>query len=78
MASPPGTPESIRSIFEDALLRIGKDAAFRKEWEDIVLEGQAFEQMFSAKEVSEHVKLYTDWRPEIMSMYKRLAHEVPK
>jgi hypothetical protein len=24
------------------------------------------------------VKMYTDWRPEIMSMYKRLAHEAPK
>lgn len=78
MAFPPGTSEPIRRIFEDALLRIGKDAAFRKDWEDIVLEGQAFEQMFSGKEVSEHVKLYTDWRPEIMSMYKRLAHEAPK
>jgi ABC-type amino acid transport substrate-binding protein len=78
MAFPPGTPESIRKIFEDALLRIGKDAAFRKDWEDIVLEGQSFEQMFSGKEVSDNVRLYTDWRPEIMSMYKRLAHEAPK
>jgi hypothetical protein len=78
MAFPPGTPKSIRRIFEDALLRIGKDAAFRKDWEDIVLEDQAFEQMFGHKKFSEHVKLYTDWRPEIMSMYKRLAHEAPK
>jgi hypothetical protein len=44
----------------------------------VVLEGSAFEQMFTGKEVFEDVKLYTDWRPEIMSMYKRLAHEAPK
>ena len=78
MAFPPGTPESIRKIMEDALLRIGKDQAFRKDWQDVVLEGNPFEQMFSGKEVAEDVKQYTDWRPEIMSMYKRLAHEAPR
>src|SRR5262249_33384880 len=60
------------------LLRVAKDPAFRKDWEDVVLEGSAFEQMFTGKEVFEDVKLYTDWCPEIMSMYKRLAHEAPK
>ena len=35
-------------------------------------------EMFSGKQVLEDVKLYTDWRPEIMTMYKRLAHEAPK
>lgn len=78
VAFPPGTPENIRRIFEEAILRIGKDPAFRSDWEDIVLEGQPFERMFNGKEVVEDVKLYTDWRPEIMSMYKRLAHEAPK
>ena len=78
MAFPPGTPESIRKIMEEALLKVGKDPAFRKDWEDLVLEGSAFEQMFGGKEVFEDVKTYTDWRPEIMSMYKRLAHEAPK
>jgi tripartite-type tricarboxylate transporter receptor subunit TctC len=78
MAFPPATPESIRKIMEDALLKTGKDPAFRKDWEDVVLEGSTFEQMFSGQEVLEDVKLYTDWRPEIMSMYKRLAHEAPK
>ena len=78
MAFPPGTPESIRRIMEEALLKVGKDPAFRKDWEDVVLEGSAFEQMFGGKEVFEDVKTYTDWRPEIMSMYKRLAHEAPK
>ena len=78
MAFPPGTPESIRKILEEALLKVGKDPAFRKDWEDVVLEGNSFEQMFSGKEVFEDVKQYTDWRPEILTMYKRLAHEAPK
>ena len=63
---------------EEALPKVGKDPAFRKDWEDVVLEGNAFEQMFTGKEVLDDVKVYTDRRPEIMSMYKRLAHEAPK
>jgi len=78
LAFPPGTPETIRAVMEEALLKVGKDPAFRKDWEDIVLEGHPFEQMFNGKEVVEEVMAYTDWRPEIMSMYKRLAHEAPK
>ena len=78
MAFPPATPEAIRKIMEDALLKVGRDPAFRKDWEDLVLEGSAFEQMFGGREVLEDVKVYTDWRPEILSMYKRLAHEAPK
>jgi tripartite-type tricarboxylate transporter receptor subunit TctC len=78
MALPPGTQEPIRKIMEEALLKVGKDPAFRKDWEDVVLEGNAFERMFTGKEVLDDVKLYTDWRPEIMSVYKRLAHEAPK
>ena len=78
IAFPPGTSESIRGVMEEALLKVGKDPAFRKDWQDVVLEGNAFEQMFSGKEVLDDVKVYTDWRPEIMSMYKRLAHEAPK
>ena len=78
LAFPPGTPEPIRQIMEEALLKVGKDPAFRKDWEDVVLEGNAFEQMFTGKEVFENVKVYTDWRPEIISIYKRLAHEAPK
>jgi tripartite-type tricarboxylate transporter receptor subunit TctC len=77
MAFPPGTPEPIRRVVEEALLKIAKDPAFRKDWEVLVLEGNPFEQMFSGKEVLEDVKQYTDWRPEILSMYKRLAHEAP-
>jgi len=61
------------------LLRVAKDPAFRKDWEDVVLSGgKPFEQMFTGKEFFEDVKLYTDWRPEIISTYKRLAHEAPK
>jgi tripartite-type tricarboxylate transporter receptor subunit TctC len=78
MAFPPGTPEPIRKIMEEALLTVGKDPSFRRDWGDVVLEGSTFEQMFNGREVLEDVKVYTDWRPEIMSMYKRLAHEAPK
>ena len=78
MAFPPGTQEWIRKIIEEALLKVGKDPEFRKDWEELVLEGNAFEQMFAGKEVLEDVKQYTDWRPEILTMYKRLAHEAPK
>ena len=78
MAFPPGTPEAIRRIVEEALLKIGKDPAFRKDWEVLVLEGNPFEQMFGGKEVADDVRQYTDWRPEMISMYKRLAHEAPK
>ena len=67
LAFPPGTPEPIRQIMEEALLKVGKDPAFRKDWEDVVLEGNAFEQMYTGKEVFENVKIYTDWRPEIRS-----------
>jgi tripartite-type tricarboxylate transporter receptor subunit TctC len=78
LAFPPGTPEAIRRIVEEALLKVGKDPVFRKDWEDLVLEGHPFEQMFDGKRIVEEVMAYTDWRPEIMSMYKRLAHEAPK
>lgn len=78
MALPPGTPESIRKILEDALLKVGQDPDFRKEWETIVLEGNPFDRMFSGKEVLQGVEIYTDWRPEVMEAYKRLAHEPPK
>ena len=42
---------------EEALLRVGKDPAFRKVWEDMVQEGNAFEQMFTGKEVIKDVKV---------------------
>ena len=63
---------------KEALLKVGNDPAFRRDWEELVLEGHPFEQLFSGKEISERVKVYTDWLPEIMSIYKRLAHEAPK
>ena len=78
MAFPPGTPEPIRKSMEEALLKVGKDPTFKKEWEEVVFTGEAFEQMFSGAEVFEQVKVYTDWSPEIMTMYKRLAHEAPR
>ena len=52
-----GTQEPIRNIMEEALLKVGKDPAFRKNWENVILEGNAFEQMFTGKEVFEDVKV---------------------
>jgi tripartite-type tricarboxylate transporter receptor subunit TctC len=78
LAFPPGTPESLRATIEEALLQVGKDPAFRKEWEDLVLQGNPFEGMNSGKEVLQDVNLYTDWRPEILRLYRRLSHEAPK
>jgi len=63
---------------EEALLKAGKVPAFRKDWEDLLPEQNAFEQMFSGEEVLEDVKVQSDRRREIMSVYKRLAHEAPK
>ena len=57
-------PVLTREIIEEALLKVGKDTAFRKVWENVVLEGTTFEQMFTGKEVFENVKVYTDWRPK--------------
>ena len=62
----------------EALLKVGKVPAFRKDWQDVILEGIASEQVFTGEEVFEDVKVHTDWRPEIMSMYERLAQEAPK
>ncbi|MDH3444259.1 MAG: tripartite tricarboxylate transporter substrate-binding protein [Deltaproteobacteria bacterium] len=78
MAFPPGTPESLRKIMEEGLQKVGKDPEFQKEWESVVLEGNTWEKMFDAKEVFQGVQQYTDWRPEILSTYKRLVHEAPK
>jgi len=55
----------------EALLKVGKDPAFRKDWQDVVLEEHAVEQMSTGKEVLEDVKVYTDWLPEIMSMKRK-------
>lgn len=78
MALPPGTPDSIRKILSDAAQKVGNDPEFQKEWETLVLEGNKFEKMFTAEEVMESVNIYTDWQPDIIKSYKKLAHEAPK
>lgn len=77
VAFPPGTPDKIRRIVEQALLKAGKDPAFQRAWETEV--GiRPFQGVFSADEVEEAVKIYTDWRPEVLSAYKRLGYQPPK
>ena len=42
---------------EETLLRVGKDPVFRKNWEDVVLEGNAFERMFTGTHTSlDHIR----------------------
>jgi hypothetical protein len=57
---------------EEVLLKVGKYPAFRKDWEGDVWRKHV-RQMFTRKEVLEDMKLYTGWRPEIMSMYHLIA-----
>jgi hypothetical protein len=46
VALPPGTQELIRKLIEDSLQTVGKDPAFRREWADVVLEGNPFEHVY--------------------------------
>jgi len=77
MAFPPGTPESIRKLVEQALLKMGKDPIFQKVWENEV--GlKPFQGAFSGAEVAAAVELYTDWTPELLKAYLRLGYKPPK
>ena len=77
VAFPPGTPDKIRRIVEQALLKAGKDPAFQRAWETEV--GiRPFQGVFSADEVEKSVQIYTDWRPDVLSAYKRLGYQPPK
>ncbi len=74
---PPGTPHRIRNIAEQALLKMGKDPGFIKLWE-VQVGIKPFPGMFSAAEVEEAIKIYTDWRPDVLKAYRRLGMEPPK
>ena len=77
VAFPPGTPENIRKIVEQALLKMGKDTKFVSTWEKEV--GiRPFQGVFSAAEVEESVRIYTTWHPEVLKAYKRLGYQPPK
>jgi hypothetical protein len=55
---------------EETLL---KAPAVREDLDDVVLEGNAFGQIFTCRKVREGVTVYTDRRPEIMSVYNLIA-----
>lgn len=77
VALPPGTPEPIRAAYEKALVTAGKDPRFKKDWEKFV--GiRPYAGVADSAEVWEAVKIYTDWKPEIMKEFKRLGHQPPK
>jgi hypothetical protein len=71
-AFPPGTPERIRKIGEKALRNMGKDPKFVKAWEI----GVGI-KIHTSAQVTEAVKFYTDWKPDILKAYKRLGYEAP-
>ena len=74
---PPGTPENIRKIAEQALLKMAKDPKFQQAWEREV--GiRPFQGAFSGAEVTEAIRIYTDWRPELLAAYQRLGYQPPK
>ena len=74
---PPGTPHRIRNIAEQALMQMGKDPGFIKLWE-VQVGIKPFPGMFSAAEVEEAIKIYTDWRPDVLEAYQRLGMQPPK
>lgn len=74
---PPGTPDQIRAILEKALLKVGSDPEFQKEWETFVLSGTRFGGVFSTEEVVEAMQVYGVWKPEVLKHYRKLAFEAP-
>ncbi len=74
---PPGTPLRIRNIAEQALLRMGKDQGFIDLWE-VQVGIKPFPGVYSAAEVEEAIKIYTDWRPDLLKEYRRLGMQAPK
>ncbi len=55
---------------------MGKDPKFRKAWE-VEVGIKPFPGIFSASEVEEAVRIYTDWKPDVLKAYKRLGYEAP-
>ena len=77
VAFPPGTPDKIRRIVEQALLKAGKDPNFQRAWETHV--GiKPFQGIFSAAKVEEAIQIYTDWNPDVLKTYRRLGYQAPK
>ncbi len=76
-AFPPGTPDRIRKIVEQALLKMGKDPKFQKAWE-IQVGIKPYQGVFSAAEVEEAVQIYTDWKPDVLKAYQRLGYQAPR
>jgi tripartite-type tricarboxylate transporter receptor subunit TctC len=76
-AFPPGTPDRFRKIMEKALLNAAKDPQFRRLWE-IEVGIRPFQGAFDTANVEAAVRLYTDWKPEVLKSYKRLGYQPPK
>ena len=56
---------------------MAEDPKFQKAWEREV--GiKPFQGAFTGAEVTEAVRIYTDWRPELLAAYQRLGYQPPK
>jgi len=77
LALPPKSPDNIRRILEEALLKAGADPQFQREWETIVLRGTKFGGVYTAKEVVDAVRIFTQWKPEVYKAYRRLGYQPP-
>ncbi len=76
-ALPPGTPNSVRKILEQAVIKLGKDKAFQRAWvKEVGI--RPFQGVFSAAEVEKAVTTYTSWKPEVLKGYRRLGYQAPK
>ena len=78
LALPPGTPDHIRQTLEQAVLKLGKDPGFEREWETVVLRGTKFGGVYSTEEVVKAVRIYMEWKPGVLKTYRRLGFQPPK
>lgn len=77
LALPPGTPDHIRQTLEQAVLKLGKDPGFKREWETVVLRGTKFGGVYSTEEVVKAVRIYMEWKPGVLKTYRRLGFQAP-
>ena len=77
LALPPGTPDHIRQTLEQAVLMLGKDPGFKREWETVVLRGTNFGGVFSTDEVVKAARIYMEWKPVVLKTYRHLGLQAP-
>ena len=76
--TPAEPPDHIRQTLEQAVLKLGKDPGFEREWETVVLRGTKFGGVYSTEEVVKAVRIYMEWKPSVLKTYRRLGFQPPK